>query len=176
MKPLSTTLLALLPLLTACSGESTPVFDDPVTAMEQAEAALASGEVVKALAGLQYASEHGDKEIKPEALYRLCGAHARHGDEDGALEAFSGLDHASLSMEAYKDILFAAHEARLPDLGEQVSALAAAHHPSMLAELQSLEADFEGFRLNLEPETNMSELGYTGDEATRISTPKDDKE
>lgn len=162
--------------LAACSGETAPEFNDPIIALEQAEAALASGDTDRALSGLRYAAEHGNPEIKPEALYSLCAALARSGDEAGALDVLEALDTANLPEAVFRDLLRAAHDARLPDLGQEVSANALAAYPSMLADLQALESDFEGFRENLEPETNMSELGYTGDEATRISTPKDDKE
>lgn len=164
MKPSYTTLLLLLAPIAACSGETTPVFDDSVLALEQAEAALASGDLELAKAGYRYASEHGPGKIKPLALSGLCVVQANHSEEDAAHTTFETLEATSeLSKNQYAKIIQAAHDARLSDFGETLIQVAVAAHPEMFEDLEAFDSAFMGFRTGVESDLNMAEIGYVDD-------------
>ncbi|MGB0951870.1 MAG: hypothetical protein ACPG31_01475 [Planctomycetota bacterium] len=164
MKPAYTTLLLLLAPIAACSGETTPVFDDPVTALEQAEAAQASGDLGIAEAGYRYASEHGSADIKPSALLGLCLIQANQGEENAAHATFEALEASSkLTQIQYAKIIQAAHDARLSDFGESLIEGAVAAHPEMYKDLEAFDAAFVGFRTGVESDLNMAEIGYVDD-------------
>jgi curli biogenesis system outer membrane secretion channel CsgG len=75
-------LFLCLGALTACSGESTPTFNDPVAALDAGDSAAAAGNAVEARAAYEYAATNGDDAQKTDALIGLFELEAVKGGAD----------------------------------------------------------------------------------------------
>lgn len=178
MKPSYLALLLLLAPISACSGESAPVFEDPILALEQAEAAKASGKEEIAEQGFRFAAEHGDAEIKLSALLKLSALHASLGREEQAIQTFEEVLNAritppstpaspgvpvSLTWEQYLSLLGAAFEARLSDFGDILTVSANTALPEQRENLDKFDDAFLDFRKGLESDLDLSSMGYVED-------------
>ena len=89
--PRALTFLALS-LLVACSGSDTPPnFQNPLSALDVADGALASDKPLTAAAGYQFALDHGAKNLQIEALGGLIRVAISAGQEGIAVQHFQRL-------------------------------------------------------------------------------------
>ena len=160
--------LVLVLGLAACSGDSketTVTFTDPVAAMDQADAAAASGNAATAKAGYEYAAENGDAKLQGDALLALVNLHLDGGNEEGAMAAFESLkaDFAGhLTGAGLLKLCDAAVAAAMPDAGDEMVAYAMATFPALKDQLAKPAGAFEAIRTQ-GPGADLSGLGYAGD-------------
>lgn len=159
--------LVLVLGLAACSGESAKEvsFDDPVTALDQADAAKSSNDSATAAAGYNYALQNGDAKLQGDALIGLLELHIADGKEDDASSTFDRLK-AEFADRLDGDLLLRlcdkAVYAALPDLGEAMVAYTAEQHPDLKAQLEKPLAAFEKIRTE-GADADLSGVGYAGD-------------
>ncbi|MGB0951869.1 MAG: hypothetical protein ACPG31_01470 [Planctomycetota bacterium] len=159
--------LVLVLGLAACSGESSKevTFSDPVAAMDQADAAGASGNSETALAGYEYALANGDAALQGDALMGMLSLHLADGKEDEATSAFDRLKNEfsdSLTSDELLRLCDAAVAAAFPDLGESMVEFAAGKFPEIKSQLEKPLAAFELIR-EQGPGADLSGVGYAGD-------------
>jgi hypothetical protein len=73
---------------TSCSGDSIPSFEDSLTAMDYAEAAMAENKLDHAEAGFEYVLANGDGNLHADCLQGIFSAQVRAGQEDRAEATF----------------------------------------------------------------------------------------
>lgn len=159
--------LVLVLGLAACSGESSKevTFTDPVAAMDQADAASASGNTETAQAGYEYALANGDAKLQGEALIGMLELNLKGGKEDEASSAFDRLKSEfsdSLSGDQLLRLCDAAVAAALPDLGESMVSFTAEKFPELKGQLEKPLAAFDLIR-EQGPGADLSGVGYAGD-------------
>ena len=154
--------------LAACSGDSkdsTPTFTDPVAAMDQADAAAASGNASTAQAGYEYAAENGDTKLQGDALLALLNLNLNEGLEEAATSVFGRLSDGfsdRLDADRLVSLCDAAVNNKLAGIGDAIVAYAMEAHPDITARIAKQSIAFE--RLRTEgPGVDLSDLGYAGD-------------
>jgi hypothetical protein len=160
--------LVLVLGLAACSGDSketAATFTDPVAAMDQADAAAASGNAATAQAGYEYAAENGDADLKGHALLALMDFSLENNMEDAALAAFERL------KAELPDYLNGDHLVKLADTAA-MNVLAGAAEEFVLYAMEKfpeVRDQFVKATRAIEtiktsgPNVSQSELGYVGD-------------
>ncbi|PCJ52085.1 MAG: hypothetical protein COA70_13000 [Planctomycetota bacterium] len=154
--------------LAACSGDSkdsTPTFTDPVAAMDQADAAAASGNASTAQAGYEYAAENGDTKLKGDALFALIDLGLKNSMEDDALAAFERLKSEMpdyLNGENMVKLADTAARNVLAGAAEEFVLYAMENFPEVKDQLVKASNAIETIK-NSGPNVSQSELGYVGD-------------
>lgn len=159
--------LVLVLGLGACSGDSAKeiTFTDPIAALDQADAASASGDSATAQAGYDYALANGDAKLQGEALLGMVELNIAEGKEDDASTAFerlSGEFASQLNGDLLARLCDAAALAKLPNLGDMMVEYTVANFPEVKEKLQSAATAFERIRTE-GPDADLSDLGYAGD-------------
>lgn len=159
--------LVLVLGLAACSGDSAKEvsFDDPNTALDQADAAAASGDSATAAAGFDYAIQNGDAALQGDALLGLLKLQISDGKEDDASSTFERLTKEfsdRLDGDLLLSLCDAAVLSALPDLGETMVGYAGEKFPAIKPALEKPLAAFELIRTE-GAGADLSGVGYAGD-------------
>jgi len=167
MRLIHTLPFALVLGLAACSGDSKEsiTFTDPIAAMDQADAAAASGNPETAQAGYEYAAENGDAKLQGDALVSLVNLYLKEGDENGAMAAFERLKSDfsdQLTGDALLKLCDTAVSSAMADAGDELVAYTLATFPDLKEKLGKPAAAFEAIR-SQGPGADLSDLGYAGD-------------
>ncbi|MBC8328028.1 MAG: hypothetical protein ISR76_00165 [Planctomycetes bacterium] len=155
--------LLLLPALACGGGPTTPSFDDPITALETASAALATGEKATAEAGFRYAADQGVAKTKYQGLLGLGKVLAKD-DPAGAAAAFerARTECADLyDIAGAQAMLDAWIKAGKLEQGQQLLAAAAAQFPAQKGDLEIQDKALSALASG--DTESLAGLGYVGD-------------
>ncbi len=161
-----TSLLCLLGLA-ACSDSTppAPAFDDPVAAMEQADAARASGNTVTAEQGYAYALAHGDNQTQGDALLAMLELHMQAGNDSAAVQDLSRIksDFADrVDAQSILRLCDLAIKGATTEVGEALLAFGVGQFPELKPQLAKIEKALELIRTE-GPGADLSSVGYVGD-------------
>ena len=159
-------LLALLPLTVAACGDSAPDFGDALTALEQAEGAVQSGDSELAMAGFEYAAANAgdDKELLCKALLGMGALQAQSGALDKAEATYGRIESecaAQLTPRRNERLVASYITAGAVDQAKAALASMQQRHPSETELLNRLSAGIEAAESG--DAAALSELGYAGD-------------
>lgn len=159
------TLILLGALLGACSGDSTPVFTDANSAIDQADTAKSAGDTDLAQAGYEYARDNGSGDIQADALIGLFELACDNSDDDMAFDNFAKLiaSHAAkLTTGELKRMVDLTINAAAVEAGDSIIDYAMATFPEMKSDLVNPAKALEAIRTE-GPGADLSGLGYAGD-------------
>jgi hypothetical protein len=157
-------LFLCLGALTACSGESTPTFNDPVAALDAGDSAAAAGNAVEARAAYEYAATNGDDAQKTDALIGLFELEAVKGGDDAAAKAaFERLvGHATLSDDQLVAFADRVVPNALIETGDFIVDYAVARNEGLASRMEKAVNGLELLKTE-GPGADLSAVGYAGD-------------
>lgn len=153
-------------LFASCSGDSTPSFEDPLTAMDYAEASMAENKFEEAITAYEYVLANGDDSLSADCLEGIYSAQTRAGQEDLAIATFERL--CKQQAEAFAGqpmigLLDQAITSKMADLAEVVMIYAYRNHPELAPDLIIPSAQIASIRMeSIGNDAAMAELGYVG--------------
>jgi hypothetical protein len=158
--------LVLVLGLAACEKEEViPNFDDPIAALDMADAAIAANRPKTAEAGFAYALEHGSEEMASEALFGLLDVHLRYGNTDQGMLIFDRLavDHMPLlTAEKLNNLCNIAITGNMAELGVPMLQLASKEYPERQDKWIAIDKEYTRIRTLIES-GGLSQIGYVLD-------------